>query len=321
MAPSEPAPSSKPRIIIPGAAGLVGQNLIIRLKERGLDDIVAIDKHPDNVPLLRELHPDIEVIEADLADPGPWQQRFAGGDIVVMLQAHIGSSRPEPFVRNNITSTENVLAAIRSHGIPYLIHLSSSVVCSVADDDYTNTKRRQEELVVASGVDACILRPTLMFGWFDRKHLGWISRFMQRVPIFPLVGRGRVLRQPMYVGDLCSIILSCITGERYAGRIFNITGREKLCYADIVRAIRDVQGLRTLIVPVPYTLFWLLLRIYALFDSNPPFTTDQLKALIAADEFELIPWWEIFGVPSTPFQEAIYETYRDPRFSHYVLHF
>ena len=125
----------------------------------------------------------------------------------------------------------------------------------------------------------------------------------------------------MYVGDLCSIILSCITGERHTGRIFNITGREKLYYADIVRSIRDVQGLRTLTVPVPYSIFWLLLRIYALFDSDPPFTTDQLAALVAGDEFELIPWWEIFRVPSTPFQEAIRETYCDTRYSHHVLHF
>lgn len=321
MVPAQSSAVSKPRIIIPGAAGLVGQNLILRLKERGMDDILAIDKHPDNVPLLRELHPDIEIIEADLADPGPWQDRFAGGDVVVMLQAHIGSSRSEPFVRNNITSTENVLSAISHQGVPYLVHLSSSVVCSVANDDYTNTKRRQEEMVVASGVDACILRPTLMFGWFDRKHLGWISRFMQRAPIIPLVGRGRVLRQPMYVGDLCNIILSCITGERHTGKTFNITGREELYYADIVRAIRDVQGLRTLTVPVPYSIFWLLLRIYALFDRDPPFTTDQLEALVAGDEFELIPWWDIFEVPSTPFQEAIRETYCDSRYSHYVLHF
>ena len=31
-----------------------------------------------------------------------------------------------------------------------------------------------------------ILRPTLMFGWFDRKHLGWLARFMQKAPVFPI---------------------------------------------------------------------------------------------------------------------------------------
>ena len=40
-----------------------------------------------------------------------------------------------------------------------------------------------------------------MFGWFDRKHLGWLARFMCRVPVFPIPGSGEYLRQPLYVGD------------------------------------------------------------------------------------------------------------------------
>jgi nucleoside-diphosphate-sugar epimerase len=61
------------RIIIPGAAGLVGQNLIIALKQQGYKNILAFDKHPENVDILRKLHPDIEVIEADISEPGNWQ--------------------------------------------------------------------------------------------------------------------------------------------------------------------------------------------------------------------------------------------------------
>ena len=59
------------KIVITGAAGLVGQNLIPRLKARGYH-IVGIDKHPRNISVLRELHSDIEVLEADLAVEGAW---------------------------------------------------------------------------------------------------------------------------------------------------------------------------------------------------------------------------------------------------------
>jgi uncharacterized protein YbjT (DUF2867 family) len=51
-------------------------------------------------------------------------------------------------------------------------------------DFYVRTKMDQEDLVVNSGVPCVVLRPTLMFGWFDRKHLGWLSRFMKRIPVF-----------------------------------------------------------------------------------------------------------------------------------------
>lgn len=308
------------RIVIPGAAGLVGQNLVLLLKDKGYKDIVAIDKHHENIRVLRELHPDISVIEADVSKEGEWQSEFKQGDVVVMLQAQIGSKESDDFVRNNIRSTELVLQASKENNAEFLVHISSSVVESVADDDYTNTKKQQEELVVASGLPHCVLRPTLMFGWFDRKHLGWLSRFMKKVPVFPIPGHGRYMRQPLYVRDFCNIILSCIE-KQPQGEIYDITGMEEVNYVDIIRAIRKAVKAKTLILHIPYSLFWLLLKIYALFDKDPPFTTDQLKALLGGDEFEVIAWDKIFEVTPTPFSEAINETFNDPVYSRFSLKF
>ena len=308
------------KIIIPGAAGLVGQNLIIALKDKGYKNIVAIDKHSANTEILRKLHPDIEVISADISEPGDWQTACGDADMVVMLQAQIGSKQAAPFVRNNIESTRLMLKTMKAQRIPYVVHISSSVVESVADDDYTKTKREQEEQVVASGLDYCILRPTLMFGWFDRKHLGWLSRFMQKAPVFPIPGSGKYMRQPLYVRDFCNIIISCIENEP-KGEMYNITGRENVDYVDIIRAIRDTVHARTMIIHIPYWLFWTLLKIYAVFDKDPPFTADQLKALLAGDEFEVIPWWDIFDVTPTPFKQAIEETFTDPTYSRLTLKF
>jgi hypothetical protein len=64
-----------------------------------------------------------------------------------------------------------------------------------------------------------------------------------------------------------------------------------------------------------------LLRFWALFDSNPPFTSDQLKALIAGDEFEVIDWPHIFGVRATPFAEAVHQTFNHPVYSQIGLEF
>jgi hypothetical protein len=58
-----------------------------------------------------------------------------------------------------------------------------------------------------------------------------------------------------------------------------------------------------------------------LFDRNPPFTTQQLAALVAKDEFEVIDWPGKFGVRSTPFAEAMEETFRHPVYSHVALEF
>jgi nucleoside-diphosphate-sugar epimerase len=308
------------RIAVTGAAGLVGQNLIPRLKARGFTDIVAVDKHSANTAILRQLHPDILVIEADLADDAGWQDAVAMCDVVVVCHAQIGGLNPDEFQRNNVVATRSLIAAMHANKRAYLIHLSSSVVESEAFDWYTESKNQQEAIIVASGLPYVVLRPTLMFGWFDRKHIGWLARFMRRVPVFPIPGNGRYLRQPLYVGDLCDIIMSCID-KRPGNAAYNISGQEKIDYIDLMREVKTACHARAAIVNIPYGLFWSLLWIYGLFDRDPPFTTKQLEALVTPDIFEVIDWPAIFRVKPTPLRSALEQTFQHPEYSKFVLNF
>lgn len=308
------------KIVLPGGAGLVGQNLVARLQRDKFKEIVVLDKHRANLEVLAHSHPDVTAIHADVSKPGDWEKHFKGADVVVMLQAQIGGIVYQEFVDNNVTSTRLILDAIKKNKIPQLVHISSSVLESVADDFYTRTKRDQEQMVLESGIDCPILRPTLMFGWFDRKHLGWLSRFMAKVPVFPIPGNGKFMRQPLYVGDFCNVIISCIDNNVRTG-VFNITGHEQIDYIDIIREIRQATKAKTRIVKIPFGLFYALLWMWALFDRNPPFTTQQLQALVARDEFEVIDWPGIFHVPSTPFAKAIEETFNHPVYSKIALEF
>jgi nucleoside-diphosphate-sugar epimerase len=307
------------KIVITGAAGLVGQNLVPRLKGRNLGELVAIDKHPTNTAILRKLHPELRVIQADLAEPGAWQQELEGCTHLMIGHAQIGGLFPEEYVRNNITATERLLEAALKYKVPYAVSISSSVVNSAAVDDYTETKKAQEALEVASGMKQVVLRPTLMFGWFDRKHVGWLGRFMQRVPVFPVPGDGKFLRQPLYAGDFADIIVSSIETEKTGA--YNITGMERIDYIDMIRLLKQASGAKARIVKVPYRLFWTMLKVNALRDKNPPFTARQLEALVTPDVFEVIDWPGIFGVRSTPLKEAFYSTFRDPIYAQVALDF
>src|SRR5262249_45167688 len=297
-----------------GAAGLVGQNLVILLREFGYRRLVAIDKQKNNLALLAQLNPGVTTVCADVAEDGTWSDELAGADAVVMLHAQIGGLQPEMYVHHNVEATDRVLDAAKRHGVPWVVHISSSVVNSVADDDYTRTKKTQEAHFMASGVAGCVLRPTLMYGWFDPKHFGWLARFMEKVPVFPIPGHGRYIRQPLYERDFCRAILWCIK-NRPVGRIYDLVGNERIDYIDIIRAIRAVKRLRTPIIRIPYWLFDPLLRAYALLSAKPPFTSDQLKALTAGDDFSGVDIEETFAFRPTPFVEGIRETFCHPIYS------
>lgn len=311
---------NKKRLVITGAAGLVGQNLIVRLKRLGFRDIAGIDCHPANTRTLKRLHPDLEVIFADLAEHGEWEKAVAGADTLVICHAQIGGQHPVLFRKNNIQATENLLDVAVTNNIDHIVHVSSSVVESIAVDDYAVTKEKQEKLVLNCGLPACAFRPTLMFGWFDRKHIGWLSHFIRRTPVFPIPGDGKYIRQPLYAGDFCNILISSIQ-DRRAGEVFNISGLEKIYYVDLVKTLKSATGAHAAIVRIPYRLFWYLLKIYGVFDRDPPFTTSQLEALVLPEEFEIIDWPQIFKVTPTPLTVAFQETFRHPEYSKITLEF
>ncbi len=310
--------SHRSRIVITGAAGLVGQNLLLLLRERGYCNLLAIDRHAGNLLIAAELNPGLETLCADLACAGDWQAVFAGADAVIQLHAQITGLREADFERNNIEATRHVLVACHSHHVPYLLHVSSSVLHSVVEDAYTRTKFAQEQLVRQSGLAWCILRPTLMFGWFDPKHFGWLSRFMARVPVFPIPGDGRYLRQPLYNRDFCRVIIACIEAHR-VGQAYDIVGAEDIDYVDIIKTIRDAKDLRTVILHIPFRFFDVLLRTYALFSKKPPFTSSQLQALAAGDYFKGVDIEQEFGVHPTPFTDAMQETFTHPRYAQIVV--
>ena len=306
------------KLIITGAAGLVGQNLVAQLLDMGYTNIQALDKNEANLAILKKLHPGVQVTAADLSRPGEWEHAFEGGRRLFLLQAQITADTPEPFNRNTLESTSLVIEAAQKHGLHFTVFVGSSVVNSVADDNYTRSKKTQEEMMLGSGLPCVVVRPTLMFGWFDPKHFGWLSRFMARTPVFPIPGHGRYLRQPLYVRDFCRVLIWCAE-NRPEGRVFDIVGEEDVTYKDIILAIKKVKGLKTRILHIPAPLFKLMLKTYALFVKNPPFVADQVDALMAGDYFTGDSMAENFGFSPTPFAEALSETFTHPVYSSVVL--
>mgnify|MGYP001314549744 CR=1 FL=1 len=71
------------RIIITGAAGLVGQSFVAKLKGRkGLEGI-NIDKH--------------------LAQPGGWEHAFDRGGTLILKRARTGELTEQPLIDTNIS--------------------------------------------------------------------------------------------------------------------------------------------------------------------------------------------------------------------------
>ena len=286
---------------------MVGQNLVPRLLSRGYR-VLALDKSEAALGVLGERAPGAERHVVDLAEEGAWAGLFSGADAVIDLKAQITSPDRSLHLRNNALATSKVLEACERHRVRHLIHLSSSVVISRAADFYTETKRLGEEAVRSSHAPHTILRPPLMFGPGDIKHLGLILRVMKVLPVVPLPGDGRFIRQPLFVGDLCAIIEK-VLDRAPAGEVFNIIGQERISFVDLLREIRRVTRAGCVFIPLPIPLFRVALRVQQFLSGKMIFTSEQLDALTAGDDFPVENWPDMFGVPFTPFRVAAPRVY------------
>ena len=315
------------KVFISGGAGLVGLNLIASiLKNNPGWKLIIVDKKNKSINIAKELFPSVEFLCEDIMNntASTWVSKLKECTACIIMHAEIGNKDISQFERNNIKSTEILMDEIIKSKVDRLIHISSSVVNSTSNDEYTNSKRIQEAIVLEkwpkdrSGL--VIFRPTLMFGWFDRKHLGWITRFMSKSPLFPIPGFGKFIRQPLYVGDFCRLIERALEQHKINGT-FNISGMEKISYIKLMRTIKKSIRSKSIMIYLPIPLFGFLLQLWSIISKQPAFTQSQLSALTAGDQFEVIDWPSIFSVEYTPLKTAISKTNQDPLYSKIFIPF
>lgn len=292
------------KIVIPGGAGFVGRNLVRIMVEDGYDpnNIVVIDSDEKKLRKLEKLN--INVHLADLAEDGEWMREFKGADYVVNLAAQISSPDYEPFYRNNILATKKVLEACEQAGVKRIVHFSSIAVLSVRKDHYAQTKLEGEELVKSCGLEYCVLRPSIMYGPTNEENLGYLIDFSRKFPIFPIPGHGKWPRQPIYIDDVCNLVLS-IMRDFPSNEVYNVNGKDIVYFKDMVKDVQKQMGGLKFQVHLPVSLFKFLMIGFQKLTGNAHFTEDQVDSLTAEEIFPEYPWWEEFDIEVTSFEDGV----------------
>lgn len=292
----------KIKVFVTGAGGFVGSHLVPMLLDAGFEvtSLVKSEKEKKLLPTNRV------VIVGDLSRYKNWPKALKGHQVLVHLAAEISSKNKQAFVRNNTVATRNLIKAAKAAKISKIILFSSAAVTSIRKDDYAKTKADQEEIVVKSKISYNILRPSMIYGPKDTKNIGWLIRMVSRLPIIPLPGGGHFGRQPVYVKDICQVVIK-LAMENYKDRIFEIHGKDYITMAQMVKTILGKTKRRRLTLPIPLGFlllaFWLGERIL----NNPKFTTDQIKSLISGEKFTGDSWWKTFDIIPTSFEKGVQE--------------
>ncbi|MBS0366257.1 MAG: NAD-dependent epimerase/dehydratase family protein [Proteobacteria bacterium] len=140
------------RIVVTGAAGFIGRNLCVRLRESGYGDVLGISNHTPR-----------EQLDAALAK----------ADFVFHLA---GVNRPQldsEFVSGNVDFTEAVCASLAASGRRTPVAFASSTQATLASA-YGRSKRAAEAVLLRygreSGAAVRVFRLTNVFGKWSRPH-------------------------------------------------------------------------------------------------------------------------------------------------------
>lgn len=252
------------KIVVTGAAGFIGSNLVRHLLAT-VDDlsIIALDSlayagHRANLESIPGgLNSDRHTfIHGSICDATLVGDIVSGGvDGIINLAAHTHVDRafyhPEVFIHNNVEGLLTLLRAIEKRPVR-LVQVSTDEVYGATTPDkpfdenaplrpgnyYASSKAAADLYIAAaintSRVDALIVRGTNNFGprQYPEKLIPFFTRRIIAGETLPLYGDGRQMRDWLYVEDFCRAIWTVFSkGE--TGQIYNAGAGNHIANRDL----------------------------------------------------------------------------------------
>ena len=129
-----------------------------------------------------------------------------------------------------------------------------------------------------SGIDYIILRPALIYGK-GSKDICLLAELIKRYPVIPVFGDGEGLLQPVYVDDVCDVILKLINDRNIKNKIYYVAGKEKISLNSLIDKIAGLFSKRVIKIHIPLWVLWLPLRVYNLFEKKSLINYKSLSIL------------------------------------------
>ena len=207
-------------ILITGATGHVGSELIAALLPAHAGHIRALTRNPEAV-----LPDGTETVVADLGD-SDLAPVLHGVDAVFLLTDGL----------NIAAHGERLVAAALRAGVERIVKLSVLRVGHGATDLITRGHRAGEEAIRDSGIGWTFLRPTA----FMSNALNWA----------PMIAADQVVHAPFATGraavvdpaDIATVAAACLTDDGHNQRVYELTGPEALSPGDQVAILSQVLG-------------------------------------------------------------------------------
>jgi len=243
------------KVLVTGAKGFVGKNLISNLK----------------------LNKDIEIYEYDIENTIEDLQKYTEDCEFVFHLA--GVNRPkdnEEFMKGNFGFTSDLLECLKKNGNNSPVMISSSIQAKL-ENDYGKSKKAGEDLIIEYGknnnVDVYIYRFPNLFGkWCRPNYNSAVATFCNNIandlPI--TVSDENIELTLAYIDDVCYELIDCLNGHANKdGDYCKVSTEYKKTLGEIVSLLRSFKANEKGIM-VPSTGDEFTKKLYATYISYVP---------------------------------------------------
>jgi len=287
------------RIFIAGGTGFVGAHLVKALREKGHELRLLVHRRGSGSS------EGADQVEGDVTRLDSFEQAVNGCDAAINLVGIIREfpSRGITFDRLHVQATANMLAATRTAGIRRYLQMSALGTRPDAVSLYHQSKFRAEELVRSSGLDATILRPSLIYGPGD-SFINMLAGQLRLAPIMPVIGSGTYRLQPIHADDVARCFALALEMPETIGQCYELCGNNRLSYMELLDTVASAMGR-----PAPFKTrmpLGLMKMIIPVMQCVPqfPITMDQLQMLIEENICDG-RWQKVFRFEPRDFQKGI----------------
>jgi uncharacterized protein YbjT (DUF2867 family) len=270
--------NSEKLITVIGGSGFIGRHIVRSLAKRGYRVRVAC-RRPDLAGHLVTLGNLGQVVpmQANVRFPDSLKAACEGAFAVINLPAVLYNSGAQNFDALHVFGAEAVAKAAKAAKAQMLIQFSSIGADVEGGSAYARTKGLGEAKAAAAFPGATILRPSIVFGPEDNFY-NQFAKMARFAPALPLIGGGKTMFQPVFVGDIAEAVGVLLDRGLADGKTYELGGPEKQSFKQILQFILATVQRKRLLLPVPFGIASLLGAVAGLL-PKPALTMDQVESL------------------------------------------
>ena len=273
----------KIRVLIFGASGTIGKNLVRKLTEADYIVTCQTRNRHKSISLMTQGPPGYIIIEeCHIFNENKIRELVKQNSIVINLVGILSEKGKNKKFNTFLNVHEKFPAMLsnicRECKIEQLIHMSSlGIDESSTDSIYAKSKLNGENQIKNNFKSATILRSSVVYG-VDDKFTNLFASLLSNIPIiFPLYYKGSTLFRPIYISDLTEIIYQIII-QKIKSKTLECIGPEEISYKNILERILKIIGKKRLLISIPLPIAKFMVFFLSLF-PKPVIDLEQLRLL------------------------------------------